>query len=237
MRLHTNTLTASDAYDAVRGHAVPELAWKHVDTTDRTRTADYCGHGYALGIPAGLTPEGTEEACRHGRTVRYVATGALTYSGPVDVIGNLPGVGIDAMAHGSRSHVRSLEVKLTGTSTRRPNDRGASDDYAATWDEWGMFLARMFAADPDMVAGTVKNPIYACADHFRWSTGGRYDTLTADAQHRNHRWEFSGMFATGNASVFECSGGKSPCGAIRRMLRGDTWATSPVSADVTGAHR
>lgn len=136
--------------------------------------------------------------------------------------GGLPGVGIEATARGSRSHTRSLDVYLTGTSTRRPNGRDA-DDYAATWDEWGMFLARLFAADPTMVAGTVARPIYANAEHFRWVTGGRYDTLTPDAQHRNHRWEFSGRSAAGAYMVHECSGGPAPCGAIRRFANSTAW--------------
>src|SRR5690606_5925788 len=57
--------------------------------------------------------------------------------------------------HGSRSRDHALEVKLTGNSNNRPNagygsSSGNPDDRAATWDEWGIVIARMFDADPDM---------------------------------------------------------------------------------------
>lgn len=128
--------------------------------------------------------------------------------------GPLPGVTVDVMAHGSRSHTRSLEVRLTGTSGRRTNagNRGAGDDYAASWDEWGMFLARLFDADPNMIVGTVGRPIYAGGEHFNWATGNRYVALTPEDQHRNHKWEHAGTAATRAYSVSECK-----CGALRRF--------------------
>lgn len=253
MRLHTNILTASDVYTAVRGTPVSEYAWKHLDAAGEPR--DFCGYGHRMGDPVrgcayvldGTDTDGTDwhrctthddvtvgeppvcgaygqtvRTCDHGTPVGYVATGRRTYSAPVDVIGNLPGVDVDVAARGSRSHVRSLDVYLTGTSSRRPNNRGAHGgyDYAATWDEWGMFLARLYAADPAMVAGTVARPIYANAEHFRWATAGRFDTLTPAQQHGGvgHRWEYDGWESvTGSYVVHTCARGKSPCGAVRRF--------------------
>lgn len=100
-----------------------------------------------------------------------------------------PGVHVTLTRHGSRSRSHALEVKLTGTSSRRPNggNRGAdSDAYAATWDEWGMFLARLFDVDPDATCWAYPNG----GTDFDIVTRGRFDTLTPDEQHRLHRWNF-----------------------------------------------
>lgn len=109
------------------------------------------------------------------------------------------GVYADAMRNGSRTHRIGWEVKLTGTSSRRPNTgHGGSEpfggEHAATWDEWGMFLAALFAIDPAMIVGTVKRPIYAGADHFHAATADRYRILTAPYQHGGggHKWEWAG---------------------------------------------
>jgi hypothetical protein len=115
---------------------------------------------------------------------------------------------------GSRSRERAFDVILSGSSSRNQNMGG--QDKAATWDEWGIFLATLYTVDPAMTAG--QN--YECADHFHWVTGDRYRTLTLAEQHANHKWEFSGETATGAYMVHEC--GK--CGAIRRFLHHQTWA-------------
>lgn len=58
--------------------------------------------------------------------------------------------------HGSRSHARAFEVQL-GTETKYKGDgrrrqnsgtNGAQYTYAATWDEWGWFIAEIFEIDP-----------------------------------------------------------------------------------------
>lgn len=75
--------------------------------------------------------------------------------------------------HGSRSRARSFDVLLTGESRRRPNsgDRGRSgDDYAATWDQWGVFLAVLFDRDPKMVTLSY----YADAEDFHRKTADRF---------------------------------------------------------------
>jgi hypothetical protein len=98
--------------------------------------------------------------------------------------------------HGSRTRSRAFNVTLTGESRRRPN-RGTSrdrynPDYAATWDQWGVFLAVLFDRDPDMVT-----PYYADRDDFNYKTDARFtkigggwdDFWPADA-HGDHSWEY-----------------------------------------------
>lgn len=119
----------------------------------------------------------------------------------------MTGVYAEVTSHGSRKRHHAFNLMLTGTSSRRPNsgNRGAdSDDYAATWDEWGMVLAELYAIDPNMDA-----TYYASADDFHWKTGGRFYSLTAVDQHGRggHRWEFDGV-----PREHECK-----CGAVRRF--------------------
>jgi hypothetical protein len=136
----------------------------------------------------------------------------------------MTGVTAIMSAHGSRSRARAYEVQLRGTSPRRPNSGGygpldtASGDHAATWDEWGMFLAAVFAADPSVTVPRV----YDSAEHFHWATGDRFRTLTAADQHRTgHRWEYTGESVTGAYSVSRCRG----CDAmVRDVAYGRTFA-------------
>lgn len=118
----------------------------------------------------------------------------------------MTGVFAVVTVHGSRSRARGLEVKLTGTSSRRPNSGGcgAGGDYAATWDEWGMFLAALYELDPEMIAGSPSRPAYASRAAFHAATHGRFLTLTADAQHgrAGHKWGPSG---DGNRARRECT--------------------------------
>lgn len=107
--------------------------------------------------------------------------------------------------HGSRTRDHAWKIQLHGTSSRRPNSghSGAADGYAATWDEWGIFLAHLFKVDPEIVCQQ-----YNGAAEFRRKTGGRYATLTKEDQHRNHKWEFAGV-----PREQECK-----CGAVRRRF-------------------
>lgn len=120
---------------------------------------------------------------------------------------------------GSRTHAHTFDVLLLGhTSNRRPNSgyRGAGDEYAATWDEWGIFLARIFDADP-----TTRATYYDDAEHFHWVTGDRFRTLTHDEQHVSHHWDYDGKVVTGSYDVSTCRTKKGECGAIvRRMTHG-----------------
>lgn len=60
--------------------------------------------------------------------------------------------------HGSRSHNKAFEVALRGEGrrhTKRPNTgiTGAGSEYAATYDDWGWFLAYLFESDEQATAG------------------------------------------------------------------------------------
>lgn len=66
----------------------------------------------------------------------------------------------------SRSRHNGFEIQLgtndktTGPSRSRKfknsGHSGADNIYAATWDEWGFFIAELFAIDPDATFGSYK---------------------------------------------------------------------------------
>lgn len=80
---------------------------------------------------------------------------------------------------GSRSHPHAFEVHLATAQNDTRADSvkrkassmagGGGLKYAATYDEWGYFLAELFAADPEARAGRYKS-----RDHFHASTGYAY---------------------------------------------------------------
>lgn len=91
---------------------------------------------------------------------------------------------------GSRTRTRKFDFLLTGwSSNRRPNwgtgDRDMHDDYAATWDEWGILLNVLFTLDPEAHTGQFG---YTGLEHYRYATNGRFETLTHAEQHVNHTW-------------------------------------------------
>lgn len=120
-------------------------------------------------------------------------------------------VGFEVTRRGSRKRSHGFEFSLTGTSSRRPNNQQAWmewDDYAATWDEWGMFLAYLFDKDPN---ATVPG-VYENGEDFHWKTNYRFgeDGVTPETQHggAGHRWEF---YTVGE---FHCK--SADCDAVRR---------------------
>lgn len=119
------------------------------------------------------------------------------------------GVMLTASRHGSRTHDHAWEIRLTdGAGRARTNSgkHGAGHDVAATWDEWGIFLARVFDVDPDTRVGSVAYPVYTDADAFHIATDWRYETLTPGAQHVRHTWRSAGV-----PREQACK-----CGAVRR---------------------
>lgn len=100
---------------------------------------------------------------------------------------NLPGVYASTSRHGSRSHAGALELSLEGNGYARNTGRYGAGEPGATWDEWGVIFAAIFAADPDAVAGAVRYPTYAGADDYAHKTGGRFtpDGLPADTHARH----------------------------------------------------
>lgn len=119
---------------------------------------------------------------------------------------HVAGVRADVTEHGSRTHGRAFEVKLSGTGYARNTGRYGADPYdrTATWDEWGCWLDALFLLDPSARCGSARHPVYADRADFRVATGYRYDDLDVADQHRRHRWNYQ----TDGSS--ECA-----CGAVR----------------------
>ena len=90
-------------------------------------------------------------------------------------------------SHRSMKRARAYEIKL-GTYVKIRGDKrtflnsgthGADSDagvYSATYDEWGWFIAELFAADPDGIFGT-----YSGRDGFIAATDGKYRVELAGA--------------------------------------------------------
>lgn len=108
---------------------------------------------------------------------------------------------------GSRSHARKFDVLLSGSSTRNVNFH---DFKGATFDEWGFFLNALYAIDETMVVGNV----YFSSEHFDWATALRFANgpLSADEQHKQHRWNYAGTSAGGAYRMQQCD-----CGAMTRI--------------------
>jgi hypothetical protein len=115
---------------------------------------------------------------------------------------------IELEVQGSRSRSHAFHFSLTGSS---PFNRGfGAEGKAATWDEWGIFLAELFVIDPNAHCG--KNS-YQSEDHFNWVTGNRFKSLVPNDQHTRHRWGLGQPSASGTYSVAQCE-----CGAIHRWF-------------------
>lgn len=105
---------------------------------------------------------------------------------------------------GSRTHVRKFDVLLSGDSNRMQNN--ASGDQAATWDQWGTFLAELFRLDP----GAVVPSTYWSKDYFHWATGGRF----MGAKYKTCRQ---------HDFVWASQGARCKCGAINRSMTRNEW--------------
>lgn len=137
--------------------------------------------------------------------MRIHTSNDVTYSTIFDAA-KFAGVGIDVDNHASRTHDTAWEIKLTGSSSRRPNNRGAwreSDDHAATWDEWGMVLGYIFWIDPAARVGSVTRPAYADATDFEFKTDYRFAAnIKPDDLHGDHTWD---LVAPGERECRNCS--------------------------------
>ena len=102
--------------------------------------------------------------------------------------------------HGSRKSGHAFEVKLLGSSNRRPNGGayGAGNDYAATWDQWGVFIGALYDLDPSM-----SSYAYDDAEDFHAKTGDRFrDGWPTDA-HGDHTFRYEGV--SGEQKCRKCS--------------------------------
>lgn len=118
--------------------------------------------------------------------------------------------------HGSRTHKHAWEIKLLGNSRRRPNggSRGADHNgYAATWDQWGIFLAHLYVEDSNL-----KCWAYEDEDAFSERTNGRFDLsfnrengefggFKLSDSHGDHTFRYAGV---------PCTQKCTKCDAIQR---------------------
>ena len=106
-------------------------------------------------------------------------------------------VNLDVLeSHNSRTHDAAFEVILSGESRRRQNTGKSSRDreFAATWDQWGVFLSVLFNIDPDMRCGISKRPFYANAADFEKKTDGRFvNGVWPDDAHGDHKFRWDGL--------------------------------------------
>jgi hypothetical protein len=133
----------------------------------------------------------------------------------------------ECYARNSRSSVVGWDVYLTGSAPHRGRV-GNATYKAATWDQWGLFLANVFATDPtasvpgvypsaDAFALVTRDRFGACVPPVQSPRGYRIERhpefvptvpalLDTMAPHkgRGHRWEFVGTLVTGG-SLHRCS--------------------------------
>lgn len=118
------------------------------------------------------------------------------------------GVYIRIEQFGSRTHPRSFDVKLRGSSNRAPMFSYTESPWgtgkAATWDEWGIFLGSIFRADPlARAGGTRKMPSYANSKDFHAKTCARFmPEGKPHDYHGDHSWVRD---ATGKSRCRRCS--------------------------------
>lgn len=98
-------------------------------------------------------------------------------------------VEVEITTHGSRKRDHAFNVNLTGESKRRPNRSHASDEYAATWDQWGVFIGHLFLVDENAVFGSM----YDGVDEFNFRTDHRFVHGWPKDAHGDHRFKYSGL--------------------------------------------
>lgn len=109
---------------------------------------------------------------------------------------------------GSRSRTRKFDMILTGGSNYG-GQFGAQDYAAATWDEWGVVLGRLFELDPSARVPGVYEGFY---DFHELTMERYYPSDLPDVLCKRHKWTI------GQIRYQECS----KCGA------GRSWHTTPI---------
>jgi hypothetical protein len=105
--------------------------------------------------------------------------------------------------HGSRKAKFGYDVILGGNSNHRQNQ---GNDYAATWDQWGVFLGAIFNADPDATCWAYKS-----GEDFNFQTNNRFADGWPNDSHGDHKWVVGAPF------VQHCN----KCTALRRWAPKD----------------
>lgn len=101
----------------------------------------------------------------------------------LETAADLAGVNFVRVAeHGSRTRERAFEVILSGSSSQTIQGGGRK---AATWDEWGVFLAYLYGIDPDLCCWA-----YNSVHGFNTLTGGRFVNGWPNDAHGDHSWEW-----------------------------------------------
>lgn len=136
----------------------------------------------------------------------------------------IAGVGVYRLGrHGSRKRDHAFDVIIEGSGRTGTRYGQNHDMIAATWDEWGIFLAELFRRDDTVTVP----PYYYDAEHFHWATADRFRDLTPDQQCVRHRWERQGRSMGGAYYVADCS----KCAArMRWEARKGAWENE-ISAD------
>ena len=133
----------------------------------------------------------------HTSTISYTGTLRKILAAAIDVGKVAPDVDfvVGPEPHGSRKRALAFEVQLgTHNSSSGPTRsrhyknsgvNGAGNCYAASYDEWGWFLAALFEVDPDAIAGP-----YDGLDDFNTKTRDAYNAehelfVNQNATHRS----------------------------------------------------
>ena len=98
--------------------------------------------------------------------------------------------------HGSKKRKLAYDVILSGNS---PFNQNRGNAKAATWDQWGIFLAELYKRDNEMFTTS-----YPDMDTFNYATCHRFESLTIENQHIRHKWETVAPYY----AVCECGAGQ-----------------------------
>jgi hypothetical protein len=116
--------------------------------------------------------------------------------------------------HRSRSRARAVDITLYGRGNRGGHYGALGANKSGTWDEYGMFLAALYAIEGNANM-RVNSGTYEHSEHFQWATGERYtETFTPSDVHLRHKWE--SVFGSGVSGLYGeqvCE-----CGALRCHL-------------------
>lgn len=117
--------------------------------------------------------------------------------------------------HASRSARLAYEVILSGDSTHRINSSEFGREFAASWDQWGIFMAVIYEADPYATSwayGSAQDFHHKTA--FRFGSGGVTSMNDPEYRRTSHKWSY---VCTG---LWECTGhGKSNPTCTAELVR------------------
>jgi hypothetical protein len=102
--------------------------------------------------------------------------------------------------HKSRKRKHGIELQISGSSPRMAQ---SGDWQAATWDEWGALLGRLFNLDPTMTC-----TYYVDAEFFHEQTDGRFKAGDVpEDTHAQHKWcyDFEKSQPWGGSAVHYCN--------------------------------